>query len=109
MEYKIKSWIPCNEEEDPAIYLSLEAARRSRQELEAMQPENHYEVHAVEDDGELECYLCRTKEKESVAHDTWTPSFWHDEFKLECGPACPICSKRLQLDANKNPFLPVGG
>ena len=109
MEYKIKSWIPCNEEEDPAIYLSLEAARRSRQELEAMQPENRYEVHAVEDGGDLECYLCGTKEKESVAHDTWTPSFWHDEFKLECGPVCPICSKRLKLDADGEPFLPVGG
>jgi len=108
MEYKIKSWIPC-EEDEPEIYATLKAARDDLQELAEMQPENRYEVHAVEDDENVECYLCGTKEKESVAHDTWTPSFWHDEFKLECGPTCPICSKRLQLDANKNPFLPVGG
>jgi len=108
MDYKIKSWIPC-EDEKPEIYATLKAARDDLQELAEMQPENRYEVHTVEDDENVECYLCGTKEKESVAHDTWTPSFWHDEFKLECGPTCPICSKRLQLDANKNPFLPVGG
>ena len=108
MEYKIKSWIPC-EDEGPEIYTTLEAARKDLQELVGLQPKNHYEIRSVGDDENIECYLCGVVDKSSIAHDTWTPSFWHDEFKLECGPVCPICSKRLKLDADGEPFLPVGG
>jgi len=107
MQYKIKSWIPC-EEEEPQFYPSLEAARRDLQELEGMQPENHYEIHAVEGSQEVECFFCGKKEKMSVAQDTWIASFWHNEFVKEEGPACEVCSKRLVVDPSGEYFLPLG-
>ena len=109
MQYKIKSWIPC-EEEEPQFYPSLKAARRDLHELEGMQPENHYEIHAVEEESEtVGCYLCGKKEKASIAQDTWIASFWHNEFVEECGPTCDICSKRLKKNSDGEYFLPLGG
>ena len=109
MQYKIKSWIPC-EEEDPQFYPSLEAARRDLRGLEGMQPENIYKIYPVWNKPEIvECYFCGRKEKASVAQDTWTPSFWHNEFVEECGPACDVCSKRLKKNSDGEYFLPLGG
>lgn len=108
MQYKIKSWIPVNEEE-PQFYPSLKAARKDLQELEGMQPENHYEIHTVEGSQEVECFFCGKKEILSVAQDTWIPSFWHNEFIREHGPACAECSKRLRINSDGEYFLPLGG
>ena len=108
MQYKIKSWIPY-EEEEPQFYPSLKAARRDLHELVEMQPENHYEIHTVEGSQEVECFFCAKKEKMSIAQDTWIASFWHNEFVEECGPACGECTKRLKVDPEGEYFLPLGG
>jgi hypothetical protein len=108
MQYEIKSWIPC-EAEEPQFYPSLEAARKDLRELEGMQPENHYEIHAVERSREVECYFCGKKGMLPIAQDTWIPSFRHDEFVEDCGPACDICSKRLKKYPDGEYFLPLGG
>jgi len=109
MDYKIKSWIPCNEEENAQIFSDFLEVTKVLKHLTETQPDNLHKIEILDEESKVECYLCGTKEKESVAHDTWIPSFWHNEFKSDYGPLCPICSKRLQLDADGEPFLPVGG
>jgi hypothetical protein len=43
MPYKVKVWIPCDEE-DITVYPSQQEAVEAKESMSLMQPENHYEV-----------------------------------------------------------------
>lgn len=49
MKYKIKSWLGCEvEESEDTIYDSLEEAKKDKESMELMQPENIYKIEEVE-------------------------------------------------------------
>ena len=50
MPYKVKVWIPCDEEE-VTVYSSLNEAIDAEESMSLMQPENHYEVAWCDKDG----------------------------------------------------------
>ena len=51
MPYIVKGWIPVDEE-DPEIYTDLGDAQSGYNHCRDMQPENHYQVVEVDQNGE---------------------------------------------------------
>lgn len=60
MPYKIKVWVPV-EEDEPEIYKSREEALRDLESLKLMQPENIYRIVEVSLENSKESGKCRRR------------------------------------------------